>query len=58
MLPTYFFKDGSTGDCDSLAFELLIDRDTVEGYVNLVVDHGRVMLSGPAGTGKSTLANR
>ena len=30
----------------------------MEQYVRLVLDHGRVMLSGPNGTGKSTLANR
>ncbi|XP_076803830.1 neuron navigator 3-like isoform X2 [Clavelina lepadiformis] len=51
-------RDGSEGSLESLALELLIDHETMKRYAQLVLDHGRVMLCGPAGTGKSSLANR
>nr|CAB3264211.1 neuron navigator 2-like [Phallusia mammillata] len=43
---------------EMMSLELLVDRETIDRYCRLVLEHGRVMLSGPTGTGKSTLAKR
>ena len=43
---------------DALAFETLIPKNVVERYVALLVEHGRLILCGPTGTGKTHLAAR
>ena len=46
------------GAVDELAFDLLIPRLILQRYVNLLLDHRRVILSGSTGTGKTYLARR
>ncbi|XP_068611549.1 neuron navigator 3 [Brachionichthys hirsutus] len=41
---------------DSLAFDTLIPKATIQRYLNLLMEHRRIILSGPSGTGKSFLA--
>ena len=43
---------------DELAFELLIPKLILQRYVNLLLEHRRVILSGSTGTGKTFLARR
>ncbi|XP_076970329.1 neuron navigator 2 isoform X4 [Tamandua tetradactyla] len=43
---------------DSLAFASLIPKPLLQRYVSLLVEHRRIILSGPSGTGKTYLANR
>ncbi|XP_020940962.1 neuron navigator 2 isoform X3 [Sus scrofa] len=43
---------------DSLVFESLIPKPILQRYVSLLVEHRRIILSGPSGTGKTYLANR
>lgn len=42
----------------SLAFDSLIPRGIVNRYVNLLIEHRRLILCGPSGTGKSYLARK
>jgi len=48
----------SEGVVDELSFELLIPKLILQRYVNLLLDHRRVILSGSSGTGKTYLARR
>uniref|UniRef100_A0A3B3RB75 Neuron navigator 3 n=1 Tax=Paramormyrops kingsleyae TaxID=1676925 RepID=A0A3B3RB75_9TELE len=41
---------------DRLAFDTLIPKTVIQRYLNLLVEHRRIILSGPSGTGKSFLA--
>lgn len=43
---------------DALAFETLIPRPIVQRYVSLLLEHRRIILCGPSGTGKTHLAGR
>ncbi|XP_075044536.1 neuron navigator 2 isoform X6 [Mixophyes fleayi] len=43
---------------DGLVFETLIPRPILQRYVSLLMEHRRIILSGPSGTGKTYLANR
>ncbi|XP_054997656.1 neuron navigator 2 isoform X3 [Sorex araneus] len=43
---------------DSLVFESLIPKPILQRYISLLVEHRRIILSGPSGTGKTYLANR
>ncbi|XP_021782529.2 neuron navigator 2 isoform X4 [Papio anubis] len=43
---------------DSLVFESLIPKPILQRYVSLLIEHRRIILSGPSGTGKTYLANR
>ncbi|XP_062351953.1 neuron navigator 2 isoform X4 [Cinclus cinclus] len=43
---------------DGLAFESLIPKPVLQRYVSLLMEHRRIILSGPSGTGKTYLANR
>nr|XP_039269221.1 neuron navigator 3-like isoform X1 [Styela clava] len=49
-------KDASQGCSDQMAFDLLISRDTLDCYISLLLQHGRIILEGPAGTGKTSFA--
>ena len=41
---------------DALAFETLIPKSIVQRYISLLLEHRRIILCGPTGTGKSYLA--
>ncbi|XP_044042899.1 neuron navigator 3 isoform X15 [Siniperca chuatsi] len=41
---------------DSLVFDALIPKPIIQRYLNLLMEHRRIILSGPSGTGKSFLA--
>ncbi|KAK7905161.1 hypothetical protein WMY93_017768 [Mugilogobius chulae] len=41
---------------DSLVFDTLIPKPILQRYLNLLMEHRRIILSGPSGTGKSFLA--
>ncbi|XP_068163587.1 neuron navigator 3 isoform X2 [Antennarius striatus] len=41
---------------DSLVFDTLIPKAIIQRYLNLLMEHRRIILSGPSGTGKSFLA--
>ncbi|XP_066493020.1 neuron navigator 2 isoform X3 [Tiliqua scincoides] len=43
---------------DCLVFEALIPKPILQRYVSLLMEHRRIILSGPSGTGKTYLANR
>lgn len=43
---------------DALAFETLIPKSIVQRYVSLLVEHRRIILCGPSGTGKTYLAQK
>ncbi|XP_041693824.2 neuron navigator 2 isoform X3 [Coregonus clupeaformis] len=43
---------------DRLVFQTLIPKPLLQRYVSQLHDHGRIILSGPSGTGKSFLASR
>ncbi|XP_067414298.1 neuron navigator 2 isoform X6 [Emydura macquarii macquarii] len=43
---------------DCLVFESLIPKPLLQRYVSLLMEHRRIILSGPSGTGKTYLANR
>ncbi|XP_044292640.1 neuron navigator 2 isoform X4 [Varanus komodoensis] len=43
---------------DCLVFESLIPKPILQRYVSLLLEHRRIILSGPSGTGKTYLANR
>ena len=42
---------------DLLAFETLTPKSIIQRYVSLLLEHKRVILSGPAGSGKTFMAN-
>eukprot|EP00095_Tigriopus_kingsejongensis_P008127 maker-scaffold256_size235750-snap-gene-1.26 protein:Tk08127 transcript:maker-scaffold256_size235750-snap-gene-1.26-mRNA-1 annotation:"unnamed protein product" len=44
------------GQVDMVAFETLTPKSIVQRYISLLVEHKRIILSGPAGTGKSFMA--
>ncbi|XP_053364310.1 neuron navigator 3 isoform X4 [Clarias gariepinus] len=43
---------------DDLVFDTLIPKPIIQRYLNLLMEHRRIILSGPSGTGKSYLANK
>ncbi|XP_056383756.1 neuron navigator 2 [Hyla sarda] len=51
-------KGLSENSLDNLVFETLIPRPILQRYVSLLMEHRRIILSGPSGTGKTYLANR
>ncbi|XP_068050270.1 neuron navigator 2 isoform X1 [Anomalospiza imberbis] len=42
---------------DGMVFESLIPKPILQRYVSLLMEHRRIILSGPSGTGKTYLAN-
>uniref|UniRef100_A0A8C4RR54 Neuron navigator 2 n=1 Tax=Erpetoichthys calabaricus TaxID=27687 RepID=A0A8C4RR54_ERPCA len=55
---TVTLKGISEHSQDSLVFETLIPKPMMQRYVTLLLEHRRIILSGPSGTGKTYLANR
>ncbi|ELU14587.1 hypothetical protein CAPTEDRAFT_180541 [Capitella teleta] len=51
-------KGTAQGVVDSLAFESLIPRPIMQRYVSLLMEHRRIILCGPSGTGKTYLAHK
>ncbi|XP_062373940.1 neuron navigator 3 [Sardina pilchardus] len=43
---------------DGLVFDTLIPKPIIQRYLNLLMEHRRIILSGPSGTGKSFLASK
>ncbi|XP_028809842.1 neuron navigator 3 isoform X3 [Denticeps clupeoides] len=43
---------------DNLVFDTLIPKPIIQRYLNLLMEHHRIILSGPSGTGKSYLASK
>uniref|UniRef100_A0A8B9JKD4 Neuron navigator 3 n=1 Tax=Astyanax mexicanus TaxID=7994 RepID=A0A8B9JKD4_ASTMX len=43
---------------DDLVFDTLIPKPIMQRYLNLLMEHRRIILSGPSGTGKSHLATK
>jgi len=60
ILRYFHYADAGAGDksVDTLAFETLIPKSIVQRYVSLLVEHRRIILCGPSGTGKTFLAHR
>jgi neuron navigator 2 len=51
-------KGAEEKSVDALAFETLIPKSIVQRYVSLLIEHRRIILCGPSGTGKTFLAHR
>ncbi|XP_078077213.1 neuron navigator 3 [Mustelus asterias] len=55
---TVNLKGVAENSVDSLVFETLIPKPLSHRYLNILLEHRRIILSGPSGTGKTYLANR
>ncbi|XP_072340817.1 neuron navigator 3 isoform X4 [Scyliorhinus torazame] len=55
---TVHLKGVAENSVDSLVFETLIPKPLTHRYLNILLEHRRIILSGPSGTGKTYLANR
>lgn len=51
-------KGTKQNSVDSLAFETLIPKSIIQRYVSLLLEHRRIILCGPSGTGKTYLAQK
>jgi len=43
---------------DLLAFQTLIPKSIIQRYISLLLEHRRIILSGPSGTGKTYLTHK
>ncbi|XP_069485378.1 neuron navigator 3 isoform X2 [Ambystoma mexicanum] len=55
---TVNLKGVEDNSLDSFVFDTLIPKTVTQRYFNLLMEHHRIILSGPSGTGKTYLANR
>ncbi|KAH0616703.1 hypothetical protein JD844_028030 [Phrynosoma platyrhinos] len=55
---TVNLKGVEENSLDSFVFDTLIPKPVCQRYFNLLMEHHRIILSGPSGTGKSYLANK
>uniref|UniRef100_A0A8D0GIM5 Neuron navigator 3 n=1 Tax=Sphenodon punctatus TaxID=8508 RepID=A0A8D0GIM5_SPHPU len=55
---TVNLKGVEENSLDSFVFDTLIPKPITQLYFNLLIEHHRIILSGPSGTGKTYLANR
>uniref|UniRef100_A0A8C1SZH1 Neuron navigator 3 n=1 Tax=Cyprinus carpio TaxID=7962 RepID=A0A8C1SZH1_CYPCA len=51
-------EEAQKGSIDELVFDTLIPKPIIQRYLNLLMEHRRIILSGPSGTGKSYLATK
>ena len=59
LLLFFFLLAGtSQNSVDSLSFEALIPKSIVQRYISLLLEHRRIILCGPSGTGKTYLAQK
>lgn len=56
VLPPFLSPGVKENSIDSLVFDTLIPKPIIQRYLNLLMEHRRIILSGPSGTGKSFLA--
>jgi len=54
----YLFAGCSEKCVDLLAFETLIPKSIIQRYISLLLEHRRIILSGPSGTGKTYLTQK
>lgn len=54
--PAFLILGVKENSIDSLVFDTLIPKPIIQRYLNLLMEHRRIILSGPSGTGKSFLA--
>uniref|UniRef100_A0A8C5M8Q7 Neuron navigator 3 n=1 Tax=Leptobrachium leishanense TaxID=445787 RepID=A0A8C5M8Q7_9ANUR len=55
---TVNLKGVQDNSLDSFVFDTLIPKPITQRYFNLLMEHRRIILSGPSGTGKTYLANK
>ncbi|XP_073397604.1 neuron navigator 3 isoform X8 [Dendrobates tinctorius] len=55
---TVILKGVEENSLDSFVFDTLIPKPITQRYFNLLIEHRRIILSGPSGTGKTYLANK
>ncbi|XP_031438913.1 neuron navigator 3 isoform X2 [Clupea harengus] len=55
---TVNLKGVKENSIDGLVFDTLIPKPIIQRYLNLLMEHRRIILSGPSGTGKSHLASK
>ncbi|KAM4676903.1 neuron navigator 3 isoform 2-T2 [Discoglossus pictus] len=55
---TVNLKGMEENSLDSFVFDTLIPKPITQRYFNLLMEHHRIILSGPSGTGKTYLANK
>ncbi|XP_054383401.1 neuron navigator 3 isoform X10 [Pongo abelii] len=55
---TVNLKGVEENSLDSFVFDTLIPKPITQRYFNLLMEHHRIILSGPSGTGKTYLANK
>ena len=57
-IPLICLLGNKEGTVDQLAFETLIPKSIIHRYLQLLLDHRRIILSGSSGTGKTYLAQK
>lgn len=56
--PFFLLLGTKQNSVDSLAFETLIPKSIIQRYISLLLEHRRIILCGPSGTGKTYLAQK
>lgn len=58
LLIEFDFSGSSENSIDSLVFETLVPKSILQRYISLLMEHRRMILCGPSGTGKTYLAQK